>query len=191
MKVFFIGDRKSEDSKKQHGLIIKALERHGLTVDKSHYHSTALEDEKNIKESYDKYMKCIKNNEVIVAEVSHLSSGLGFFISAALSNNQPVLALFNINSNEKPSKTLKGSTDKLMSFVEYDSKNLDKIIRSYFTKIKSKLDSKFILIISAEIDRYLQWSSHEYRMHKAQIVREAIEKVMRKDREYKKYLEKA
>jgi hypothetical protein len=189
MKAFYLSDRKSEGYHKRDKKIVDSLTKHGYKIDTTHYKSTVENDEKDLKVTYNKYMQSIKNSELVVAEVSFLSSGLGFFISAALNANKPVLALFNTESNEGVSKTLKGSTDKLMHYVEYDWKSLDQHLVKFTSTIKKKLDSKFILIISPEIDRYLEWSSQENRMHKAQIVRDAIEKVMNKDTEYKRILE--
>lgn len=190
MKAFYLSDRKFPDFHSRDKKIIDSLKSLGINIDASHYNSTIDEDAKDLKVTYNKYMRSIKNSELLIAEVSNLSSGVGFFISAALNLNKPVLALFNRASKETPSKTLKGSTDKLMHFVEYDWENINEVLKKFTDKIKKKLDSKFILIISPEIDHYLEWASQEHRMHKAQIVREAIEKVMRKDKEYKKFSDK-
>lgn len=53
-------------------------------------------------------------------------------------------------------------------------------------KYKEAEEPKFILIISKEIDRYLEWASAAYLMHKSRIVRDAIEDRMSGDKEYKK-----
>jgi hypothetical protein len=53
----------------------------------------------------------------------------------------------------------------------------------------SRLDSKFILIISPEMDRYLNWASKVKRTHKAQVVRAALEVMIKKDKEYKDYIQ--
>lgn len=47
---------------------------------------------------------------------------------------------------------------------------------------------KFILIISAEIDKYIAWASEERKLHKAQVVRMAIEDTMAKDLDYQRWL---
>ena len=53
---------------------------------------------------------------------------------------------------------------------------------------KSLADTKFILIIPAEIDRYLEWNVREKGVSKAEITRDSIEKVMHTDEAYSKYL---
>ncbi len=60
--------------------------------------------------------------------------------------------------------------------------NLEKITR------KLREDPKFILIISPEIDEYLEWVSQKRKMHKAQFVRESIKAKMLKDQEYQQVL---
>lgn len=132
----------------------------------------------------------IKNSDVLVAEITDSSGAVGFHIATALSEKKPVLVL-----RKKKDKTdrlpgpIIGNKSKLMRFSEYsNSEERTKAIKEFLSWSKKKLDSKFILIISAEIDRYLEWASQENRVHKAQIVRNAIEKVMKKDQEYTKFL---
>lgn len=43
---------------------------------------------------------------------------------------------------------------------------------------------KFILILPPDLERYLSWASKHRNVHKAQIVRESILRVMAKDSDY-------
>ncbi len=189
MKAFFIADRRVKEKTALYNTIIKDLEKHGMKVDKSWINRSSEEDSHDFENAYVRNMKSIKDNDVIVAEVTELTTGVGFLISTALNQKKPVLALFNKTSKDVPSTTLKGSNNKLLLFSEYLPNELDARIKEFTSRVKEMLDTKFILIISSEIERYLEWASDFRRMHKAQIVRAAIEEMMDKDKEYKKSAE--
>ncbi|KXK09749.1 MAG: hypothetical protein UZ20_WS6002000317 [candidate division WS6 bacterium OLB21] len=100
--------------------------------------------------------------------------------------------MHNIDKNPNPSNIIKASaSSKLLTFAEYkDNTTIEKATVDFVYSVKSMLDTKFILIISPEIERYLEWVSDNRRMHKAQVVRRAVEDTMEKDKEYKDYLKK-
>ncbi len=188
MKIYLLGIRR------QKPLFLttkKELSKAGHKINADWLKISAEKDAIEFEKSYERNMKAIKQSDVIIADVSNISSGVGFQIATALKEKKPVLALFNINSKTKPSATLRGSSykNRLLTYQEYsDQKDFLKKTTNYLREIKKKLDTKFILIIPPEIDRYLEWASKEKRMHKAQIVREAVEKIMKRDKDWKKFL---
>lgn len=162
------------------------------------YGSDQLDTSKILSQSDDEILKIyreldkfLKQADVYIADISLPSVAIGYEISQAIVLRKPVLALINEKSSFQPLATIKGNKSRYLELEKYNVDTLPKILKDFMKKSKKKLDSKFILIVSPEIDSYLTWSSQENRMHKAQIVRDAIEKVMSKDTEYKKFLETA
>ena len=199
MRVFYTGSSHffhEEQSLYESGL--KHIKSLGLNV--LDYVTTTLEDvhegvvsEESFTQAAKQQSQSIKNSDIIISDITYSSGAVGFHIAMALAEKKYVLVLRKKNEEAKriPGPII-GHNSKLLKFKEYsNTTERNKAISDYINTTKKKLDSKFILIISAEIDRYLEWSSQENRMHKAQIVRDAIEKVMLKDKEYKAYLEKA
>lgn len=133
----------------------------------------------------------IKNSDILIAEITDSSGAVGFHIATALAEKKPVLVLRK--KKDKKDQVLGpiiGHTSKLLKFSEYSTvEERNKAIEDILEWSKNKLDTKFILIISPEINRYLEWSSQENRVHKAQIVRDAIERIMKKDKRYKNILD--
>ncbi len=187
MKIFFIGERRFEENMKLNNQIVEILEHANYKVDKSLLEKKHEEDAANFEKAYKRNLTSIKNCDVIVAEVSGISSGIGFLLATALNQKKPVLALFNKSFGQKAPLTLKGAGSKLFHYAEYDEKDLKSILLGSLDHMRQILDSKFILIIPSEIDRYLEWASDYKRMHKAQLVREAIENFMSRDREWKEF----
>lgn len=187
MKVYFIGGRKDQKHYDVSIKVLNSIEQLGYKVDRSQMDSTYAHDRVHIEETYKRDFNSIKNSDVVIVESTETSSGIGFLIATALNEKKPVLVLNNSDLNKTPSITLKSAKNKLFTFEEYTNNTIDIKLKNFFTKVKSILDTKFILIIPAEIDRYLEWASTEKRMHKAQIVREAVEKVMESDKDWKDY----
>ncbi|MBD3281061.1 hypothetical protein GF389_06135 [Candidatus Dojkabacteria bacterium] len=188
MKVFFIGERRYKDNTEINNKIIKHLEKSGYKVDKSFIESEHDSDFSNFEEAYKRNIHSIKNCDFVVAEVTSTSSGLGYLVATALSHKKPVLTFFDKTSKITQSQTLKGVSNKLFIYNKYDQDSLIKDLDKALGQTKQLLDTKFILIIPAEIDRYLEWASDYKRMHKAQIVRQAIEEYMERDEDWKEFL---
>ncbi|MBD3363453.1 hypothetical protein GF362_07095 [Candidatus Dojkabacteria bacterium] len=187
MKVYFIGsDRRDPQNVESYKKIADVIESLNVQLDRSYVDATTEEDRANFEVAYKRNIKAIKNSDLLVAEVSDMSSGVGFLIANALSQKKPVLALYKKDKKENLSATILGSdvSNKLLFYEEYAEDNLKEKLQKFFEETKNLLDTKFILIIPPEIDRYLEWASDYKRMHKAQIVREAIDQLMEEDEEW-------
>lgn len=136
------------------------------------------------------FEKTRKTADVLIAEVSGPSIGLGLEVSEAMNNKKPTLILYTKKNRINVSGTVMGAeSHKNVKVEAYTAETIEKILNDFLEEAKQKIDTKFILIISPEIDRYLAWAADFKRMHKAQVVRNAVEEEMEKDEEYKKYLE--
>jgi nucleoside 2-deoxyribosyltransferase len=139
--------------------------------------------------------KLIKNSDFVVAEVSFFSGTTGYDISFALEEKKPIIVLYNLVDYRGDSRsiktlpvTLKGNTSKYIIAREYDNKTLKRTLELAIKDAKDLADTKFILIIPPEIDRYLEWNVKVKGIAKAEITRQAVEEMMKKDKEYISYL---
>lgn len=196
MKIYFaasiLGIKRDEKAEKWQKKIIAALKEQGAEVWDGNFNTPPKE---LYEESEDEYINIFKRNskiivgsDIVVAEVSMSDSGVGYEISFALHNRKPVLALYNEKSIEPTAPPIMAGKNKLLTFIKYKEEEIPQIIKKYLKQVKQKLDTKFILIVSPEINQYLEWASDYKRMHKAQIVRFAVEKEMDDDKEYKRFL---
>ena len=133
--------------------------------------------------------KVLKDSDVLIADVSYPSNRIGFEIATAISQKKPVLAIQDTRVNSKLSPPVQGNKSKHLKLLQFsDDQEMQDGIQRFLSDAKKQVDSKFILIISPEIDKYLEWASQERRVHKAQVVRNAIEGAIGKDKEYKDFL---
>jgi nucleoside 2-deoxyribosyltransferase len=189
MKVFIVGsDRGVKENLDLYNKIADLIEQQGQNVDRTWITANKESDAGDFHNAYKRNMNSIKSCDVLVAEITQVTSGVGFILSTAINLKKPVLALFNKNAKHLPSTHIKGSDNKLLQYEEYELDSLPDVLKLYFKNVKNLLDTKFILIIPAEIDRYLEWASKEKRMHKAQLVREAIDNIIEDDMDYQNYI---
>jgi len=188
MKVSFIFSQTDSKFNKNYTNITSALENAGNKVSVIKLNEVSTEPEQAKKE-YQKIINSIKKSDFIVIETSVQASIIGFLMSTAINEKKPILAL----SDEKLGKDSESFwnyaiKNKLLSCKTYSLKNINEVIAEFLNSVKKIIDTKFILIISPEIDSYLEWASDNRRMHKAQVVRRAVEEIMSLDKEYKKFI---
>lgn len=149
-------------------------------------------DDNQIYELYRESEKSLKDADIVIANVTHQSNRVSYEIATALLDRKPVIAIFREDSGTKLLPPIEGNESKYLTVARFkDNNDLGKSLLSAFEETRKKIDTKFILIISPEIDKYLEWAAQERRQHKAQVVREAIESVMNKDREYQQKIKDA
>jgi hypothetical protein len=175
-------------SKKTYNLTKGVIEENGHEFHSNiEYSPTAAENP----EDYVVHINTLrKKADIVIADINEESTGVGHDIEWSLINRKPVLVFFDKKNRDSVSIIISKKEDKLLSKVSYEKENkLRESLKNFLNTAKQKLDTKFILIISPEIDQYLKWAADFKRMHKAQIVRNAVEKEMENDKDYQKYLE--
>lgn len=194
MKVYFSATLTEDPKyKKLYEAILSALEedKHKVMEYGSHRidpKNLLNREEEDIKKVYKELDSYLKQADLYVAEISLPSVGIGYEISQAIANRKPVLALSYKDTKFQPLATIEGNKSRYLQHQVYNEANIKQVIRDFIQEAKQKLDTKFILIIPAEIDKYLEWASDYKRMHKAQLVRQAIEKFMEKDSDWSEFL---
>lgn len=147
------------------------------------------EDVNYFMELFKKSEKAIREADIVLVDVTFPSNRLGFETARALDEKKVVIALSNEDIDVPKAATVAGNLSRYYKNVTYNNKNIKEVLTKAIEESKDKMDTKFILIISPEIDRYLEWAADYKRMHKAQIVRNAVEEQMEKDEEYQKFLQ--
>lgn len=164
---------------------IKLLKKIGHNISDT---SSISKNEKELEKNFSKTDKLIKETDILIAEVSQADSKVGYEIARALDEKKVVIA-FESDKSKQTLPIIHGNNTKQLIVKKYSKNNIERVIEESLKEAEGRLDSKFILIISPEMDRYLNWASKAKRTHKAQIVRAAVEQMMKKDKEYREYNE--
>jgi hypothetical protein len=122
------------------------------------YESSEIHD----KEIYDKSIESIKKSDLVIAEITYPSIGVGQQITLATNWHIPVLCLYdeNISDPQKQSQfTFNMDKDNNIKIISYNSKNLEDILSREVTKISSKQFAKFNFISTPQINNFLEIES--------------------------------
>ena len=121
MNIYFAcsitGGREFEDAYQQ---IVAALMADGHEIPTSHLtRSDVMDNERELmpQDVYERDTDWIKNCDVLIAEVSAPSHGVGYEIGFALNIRKPVLCLHQ--HDRRVSKMICGNTDPLLSVLPY------------------------------------------------------------------------
>ncbi len=145
MKIYFAcsisGGRKDE---KTYQYLVDVLTGMGIDVPTAHIAETGIEEIDAREEPGDIYnrdVNWIQESDLLIAEVSTPSHGVGYEIGYALDLEKPVLCLFK--NGVVVSKMITGNPHRLLTVMEYkDMSNAEEILRSYLTDFElRKIDS--------------------------------------------------
>lgn len=135
MKIYFAGSiRGGREDAELYRQIINYLKNHGeVLTEHIGDKNLKLTGEDNLTDKYihDRDLNWIKDSDVLVAEVTTVSLGVGYEIGRAIENNKKVLCLFRPQDGKKLSAMISGSE----SIINAEYTNLNdakKIIDSFF-----------------------------------------------------------
>jgi len=134
-------------------------------------------------EYYKKMVSWIKQAELVVAEVSYPSTGIGYEISLALQEGTPVIAL---HVGDRFPYLLESTRVDRLQVVEYGLDELKDILKYAIEEAKSQLDVRFNFFVSPKIVTYLDWITKKRKMPRAVYLRRLIEQDMEKNKEFLK-----
>lgn len=142
MKIYFAcsisGGRKDEEA---YQYLIRVLEELGIEVPTAHIAETGIEvidGQEDPREIYQRDVNWIEESDLLVAEVSTPSHGVGYEIGRALYLGKPVLCLYN--HKVIISKMITGNPNPLLSVSPYqDLAEAEVILRTYLTEVQEDL----------------------------------------------------
>ncbi len=188
MKVFFTasltGKKHYLDNYKK---IVDLLKKEGAEVISDHiFLKERSEVERESLEERQEYQKkfrqWINESDLVLAEISYPSTGVGYQITYALEKGKPVIAL---HVESKVPIALEGGSPNKLLVSPYSLDELDEIIPDLTEEAKNQMDVRFNFFISPKIVTYLDWISKNKKTPRAVFIRRLIEEHMKKNKEYK------
>jgi nucleoside 2-deoxyribosyltransferase len=141
MKVYFAcsitGGRDDEDIYQQ---LVRTLLSMDVDVPTTHIAETGIEEldaRENPNDIYFRDVSWIEESDLLIAEVSTPSHGVGYEIGYALDFNKPVLCLYR--QQVVISKMILGNPHPLLTVLSYKNLNeAEKLLRKYLSEIQDK-----------------------------------------------------
>lgn len=135
MKIYFCGSiRGGREMAADYQLIIQELKKHA-TVLTEHLGSDEIIESKDgllsDRQIHDRDMDWIRESNLLVAEVSVTSLGVGYEIGRALELGKPVLALFRKGADKQLSAMIAGS-DQVQTHYYSETEELGSLFEAFF-----------------------------------------------------------
>ncbi|MGB9708556.1 nucleoside 2-deoxyribosyltransferase [Infirmifilum uzonense] len=112
--------------------LVKLMEDNGLMVLTKHVIEDVLDTDKGMshQEVFERDIRLLDEADILIAEVSYPSLGVGFEIAYALLKGKTVMALVKKDRVESLSSLIRGITMKNFHLIEYSSPNeaIEKIL---------------------------------------------------------------
>lgn len=146
-------------------------------------------------EVYNSVVASILASDVVIIEGTVTSFSVGHQVTLGLSKNKPTLFLVKKapgpKKGGKPKDSfLAGLTSPLLKVVEYDDSNLADILNDFLNNNGARPVVKFNIVLTKEIENYLDWASFTYKINRSEFIRNLILRHMRdEDKQYRKYLD--
>lgn len=188
MKIFFTASLSGKDKYiTNYEKIVTILKKNGYDLVSNH----VLESEKELvsKESLEerqkyqkKFHQWINKADIVVAEISYPSTGVGYQLTHSLEKGKPVLALYT--EDKVPVALLGEPSDKLI-MAPYSIDKLESVLIDLLNDAQKQMDVRFNFFISPKIGAYLDWISKYKKFPRAVFLRRLIEEHMKRNKEYK------
>jgi len=183
VKIFFTGSPRSLRIKEQSdnlNKIYKSLSAYGkhtsdlvINNDPDSFYEYSLEE---IDQHYQNTLTNLKKAYVIVVEVSIHSLSMGYLINKGIELSKPTLCLY---SKGNAPFFLSGIHDPNLVVSEYTYESIDDVISDAFDYFSGNQDKRFNLMLSPQMINFLNDYSKKNKMSKAQIIRKAINELMK------------
>ena len=190
MKMFFVasihGKRQFGESYKR---IVQLFEDAGHTVGADHVLGVSAEEIEKWDDSRDinfhkKVLDGIKKAGLVVAELSHNSTSVGYLISVSVENGKPTIAFYQ--GKEQPHLLTTLEQNEKFQLIHYDDpEDLKREIPALIEYATEQMDTRFNFFISPQIGNFLDWVSKKTKIPRAVYLRRLIERDMEENKEYK------
>ena len=141
MKIYFAASiRGGRDDVLIYSELIKLLQKYGTVLtehvaDKNlnDFGESSLDDEK----IHDRDMNWLLESDIVIAEVTNPSLGVGYEVGRAIENDKKVVCLYKVKENKKISAMILGS-NKIKSFNYRNLHELENFLNKIFQSLTKK-----------------------------------------------------
>lgn len=181
MKIYFVASIKGKSRYfDNYKAIIKVLKNLGIDVicedilESTEELVASIADERRVRH-YKNVLKWINSSDIIVAEASYPSLGVGYEISLALEKGKPVIVLY---TKEYVPHFIKGCESERLFLVKYDLQNLKQALKDVLDDAKNQIDLRFTMLLPPKIVNFLDQISKRKKIPKSVFIRDLIKERM-------------
>lgn len=125
----------------------------------------------------------IKKADIVVAEATSQSMGVGYLVSMALDFSKPTILLFKGDKQPNILSFIEQS-DRLFVCKYGDGIDLKTILSEKLGVAKGSADVRFNFFVSPKILEFLDWIAKDRKVPRSVFLRDLIEKEMKKEKRF-------
>ena len=186
MKIYFVASISGKQKLlKEYQFIVECLKELGHNITENTLEPTVnyvyglSEEDKSA--YYKQMIGLIQGSDLVIAEVSHPSLGVGHEISVALEKGKPVVALHNGTGS---AHLFEGMQSDKMIVIDYTLANLKAMLSDAIDFAKDQIDTRFNFFIAPRHAQYLDWISKHKKIPRSAYLRSLIKKDIQDNTEY-------
>ena len=162
--------RAGKDQISVYKTIVKEIKDQGFQISYDWVSNSKKEVLSN-QEAYSLVMNALHKSDLLLADVTVPSIGVGQQIAMALHWRIPVVCIYNEDIEYTPSKMLPVDQTSLFKIMPYKIKNLKSTLKNILSDTKSQRFVKFNFIVNTELNSFLEEESKKRQMSKSQFLR--------------------
>ncbi|MBI5358534.1 hypothetical protein HZB69_02800 [Candidatus Amesbacteria bacterium] len=178
-----LGSKKYKDD---YFLICKLIKKQGHSI----LHDWLGKTGENKENMYKKTAEAIRAADGVILEGTISAVAIGQQLTLALDSNKPTLILIHLEAGEGPvvSGSFSDPAKRNLLYIErYTQSNLEQKLDGFFKSLAQKHGlTRINLVLDRTIDNYLEWSAFQKKKSKSQIIRDAMQKEIDQDLDWKK-----
>jgi hypothetical protein len=190
MKVYFVGSVSGKEKyESNYQRIVDTLKKSAVSVIEFTLKPTVtyihgLSDEDKV-DHYKEVLKAINDSDVVLAEGSYPSFGVGYEISLAIEKGKPVVVLYEEGHSPHLIEGLK--SEKLL-VIKYKLNELESVVEDSIEYAADVQDTRFNFFISSKHQNYLDWIARVRKVPRAVHLRRLLERDMASNKSYQENL---
>lgn len=192
MKASIIGSRRDISITQKVENICGSMKKYNIQYDLSYFEADLDLIRKDLAYTYNLVKKILQKCDVVVVESSSFNTGISLIIGRVIELKKPLLILVDKDTprsiNHPTILKAHSEGNNKIYYKEYTPETLDQIISEFAQKSRDLLNTKFLFNLSAEMAKYLQWSSEQYNRPMVDILRELLDDRMAKDETWQKHI---
>src|SRR3989344_9585992 len=139
---------------------------------------------------YDKVVEAILVADVVIIEGTVATANISHELTLALQKGRPLLFLSQLPYEELSKGFLSGVDSPLLKIKSYSKDTLKNIVSDFLNNSIGGLKVRFNLVMEKEQDNYLEWAAFIYKKSKTELIKRAIDVIIKNDDRYREYLKK-
>lgn len=157
--------------------------------DTAYFDTTVEQDDSDLQSLFKRIETILFDNDVVVIEASKHSTGIGAIMGLCFVYKKPLLLLYNEEEHEQMSTIISATatTKRSLTVMKYYSKeSLGRVVEDFIKEAKSATKTKFFINLDSDINRYLEWWSHQNDRPKVDLIRDLLNKHISHDDDWHK-----